>query len=108
VTGQAPNRELVIEWRNVRHYSCLTSKKDQKAAATFQVVFFENRRDILFNYADVVFATTCSEAISQGASATVGIQMDYFMATQYSYNGKDGNGAPRLLSNRTAILWKLE
>lgn len=62
--GEAPNREFVVEWRKVRHYS---SPDD----GTFQVVFFENSSDILFNYLDVDFGT---EAVDKGASATIGIQ----------------------------------
>src|SRR5574341_1550536 len=40
VTGTTPNRELVIEWRDVRHFSCDT---DGTATVRFQVVFFEGR-----------------------------------------------------------------
>src|SRR2546425_4968054 len=38
VTGTAPGRELVIEWRDVRHFSC---GSDGAATVRFQVVFFE-------------------------------------------------------------------
>src|SRR5439155_15318614 len=38
VTGTAPGRELVIEWRDVRHFSC---NSDVAATVRFQVVFFE-------------------------------------------------------------------
>lgn len=62
--GNAPNRELVVEWRDVKHYS-------SSEGGTFQVVFFENSSDILFNYLDVEFGT---ESVNKGASATIGIQ----------------------------------
>ncbi len=62
--GEAPNREFVVEWRNVRHYN-------SQDAGTFEVVFFENSSDVLFNYLDVDFGTA---AVDKGASATVGVQ----------------------------------
>src|SRR5208283_62152 len=34
ITGSTPNRQLVIEWRNVRTYECQT---DENATVTFQV-----------------------------------------------------------------------
>ncbi|PYV03183.1 MAG: hypothetical protein DMG10_12230 [Acidobacteria bacterium] len=93
-TGTAPNRELVIEWRDVRHYSC---NGDGTATVKFQVVFFEGRGDILFNYADVLFDGACAFA-NQGASATVGVQVASNSATQYSFN-------TATLGNGTALLW---
>ncbi|MCS7180611.1 MAG: S8 family serine peptidase, partial [bacterium] len=50
VLGNAPNRKLVIEWRNVLHYNVGGTN-----GVSFQVVFFENKSDILFNYQDVKF-----------------------------------------------------
>ncbi len=89
VTGAAPNRELVVEWRDVPHYSC-------GGAATFQAVFFENSPGVLFNYADVVFnSATCD----YGASATVGMQSTSTSAQQYSYNSAK-------LKNLQALLWR--
>lgn len=64
VVGEAPNRELVIEWRKVRHYNSFDT-------ATFEIVFFENSADILFNYLDVDFG---DPSLNNGASATIGIQ----------------------------------
>ncbi len=46
--GNAPHREFVVEWRDVNHFASANG-------ATFQVVFFENSPDILFNYLDVDF-----------------------------------------------------
>jgi hypothetical protein len=96
VTGTAPNRELVIEWRDMRQYSCNT---DATATAKFQVVFFEGSSDILFNYADVLFDGACAFA-NQGASATVGVQVGSNSANQYSFNSAS-------LGNGTALLWTL-
>lgn len=62
--GTAPNREFVVEWRDVRHYNSTDG-------ATFQIVFFEDSSDILFNYLDVDFG---NPEVDKGASATVGIQ----------------------------------
>lgn len=90
VVGQAPNREVVIEWRDIPHY-----KSDSvPGTITFQVVLFEDRADILFNYKDVSFG---SIAYDGGSSATIGIQID--TGTQAGYN------IP-LLVDQSAFLWK--
>jgi serine protease len=91
VLGVSPNRELVVEWYNVPHYGT-----DCTGSVNFQVVFFENSPDILFNYADVGFG---SASCSSGASATVGIQMNPSQAVQYSYNTAS-------LRDGLALLWK--
>lgn len=64
VIGDAPHRELVVEWRNMRHYDLLET-------ITFQVVFFEDSPKILFNYQDVDFG---NNSYNDGRSATIGIQ----------------------------------
>jgi subtilisin family serine protease len=74
--GTAPNREFVVEWRNVRHYNTTES-------GTFQVVFFENSSDILFNYLDVDFG---SDLANNGSSATIGIQSTVNRFVEVSYN----------------------
>ncbi|PYO55452.1 MAG: hypothetical protein DMD83_19570, partial [Candidatus Rokuibacteriota bacterium] len=96
VTGAAPNRELVIEWRDVRQFGC---NSDSTATVKFQVVFFESSSNILFNYADTVFGGGCGFA-DYGAAATVGVQVSPTRGTQFSFN------APRL-SASTALLWTL-
>ncbi len=100
VIGSQPNRELVIEWRDVEHYSC-----DTGLSVSFQVVFFEGSSDILFNYADTIFSDPtargiCYEDVDSGASATVGVQVEQGVATQFSFN------TPSLADN-TSILWQL-
>jgi subtilisin family serine protease len=62
--GKAPNREFVVEYRDVYQFG-------SDEGATFQVVFFENSSDILFNYLDVDFGST---EFDNGASATIGVQ----------------------------------
>src|SRR5437867_4310832 len=96
VTGTAPNRELVIEWRDIRNFSC---NADGTATVKFQVVFFEGSSDILFNYADALFGGACTSA-DQGASATVGVQVGSNSANQYGFNTAS-------LSDGTALLWTL-
>ena len=83
--GAAPNRELVIEWRNVPHYDTVIV-----AAKTirFQVVFPESSTssDILFNYADVKFDESNESSFNAGGTATVGVQIDPTHGVQYSYD----------------------
>lgn len=88
VSGNAPNRELVVEWRNVEHFS-------SKNGLTFEVVFFENSSNILFNYDDVMLG---SATYDKGASATIGIQINKTAATQIGFN-------QGLLENKSAILF---
>lgn len=92
--GSAPNRELVIEWRNVRQWACQT---DSTATVRFQVVFFESSNQVLFNYQDVDFGGGCTFA-DKGASATVGVQVSTSDATQIGFNSQ-------ILSNTMAVQW---
>ncbi len=93
VVGTAPNRELVIEWRNVKRYGVEDS-------ARFQAVFPEadspSSGRILFQYADVYFAD--APEYDQGASVTVGVQTSDTTANQFSYNSAS-------LDNGTALAW---
>lgn len=91
VLGSAPNRRMVIEWFDFRHYR-------SKGTGTFQVVFYENSPDIRFNYYDTLFNNTLYD---YGRSATVGVQSDAEHATEYSFK------ATRIRSG-TSILWSLE
>jgi len=95
VTGTTPSRELVVEWRDVRHGSCNTDT----SSAKFQVVFFEGSSNILFNYLDTTFGSNCRSA-NGGGSATVGVQIAQDVGTQFSYNNAS-------LSKSKAILWTL-
>ena len=84
VTGAAPLRQLVIEWRNVSRASGCT---DPTANVTFQAVFFEGSSDVLFNYAHTAFGgpPPCA-AGDNGAQATVGIQIVDPSAAQFSFD----------------------
>ena len=91
VIGAAPQRELVIEWRNVSRASGCT---DPTANVTFQVVFFEASSDVLFNYAHTTFGGPSACALGDnGAHATVGIQIVDPSAAQFSFD------APSLTDN---------
>ena len=91
VLGTAPNRQLVIEWRNVG-ICCETTN-----TVRFEVVFFEGNSNVLFNYADTVFGGSYSN-YDNGALATVGVQVAPNLGNQFSYDQAS-------LSSQSAILW---
>lgn len=76
VFGTAPDRELVIEFRDVRHFG-------QVGTVRFQAVFFENSTSVQFNYADVEFGVP---TLDRGLSQTVGLQVAPGIAQQFSFN----------------------
>lgn len=94
VNGTTPNRELVIEWRNMSHTGC---KLDGSETVTFEVVLFESTPDLLFNYAKTAFGGTCT-ASNNGATASIGIQSTATVAQQLSFNSGS-------LADNTAIHW---
>src|SRR5207253_6370033 len=95
VTGTAPNRNLVVEWRNVRSFVC---RSDSAAAVSFQVVFSEGNSNVQFNYADTVFGDACSYQ-DYGQAATIGIQNSTSNFVTYS--------RPReFLGSSTSLLWQ--
>ncbi|ROO59296.1 carboxypeptidase family protein [Micromonospora sp. Llam0] len=63
ISGTAPNRQWVVEWRNVHIYG------DTNTRATFEVVFSENGQ-IMLAYADIDPA----KSIERGGEGTVGIE----------------------------------
>ncbi|WP_416900842.1 carboxypeptidase regulatory-like domain-containing protein [Micromonospora echinospora] len=63
ISGTAPNRQWVVEWRNVHLYG------DTATRATFEVIFSEGG-DITLAYAGIDPA----KPVEQGAEATVGIE----------------------------------
>jgi glucose/arabinose dehydrogenase len=85
LTGTAPNRRFIIEWRNVRFYN-----NDGSARVSLEVVLAENS-EITVAWQDI--GTT---ALEQGGSATVGIENAAgTVALQYSYRQpilRSGNG----------------
>jgi hypothetical protein len=79
VVGTEPNRQLVVEWRDVG-YCCETS-----GTITFEVVFFEGSSEVLFNYADTVFGGPYTSH-DNGATASIGMQVSSNLGSQYSYD----------------------
>ena len=100
--GTAPSRELVVEWRDV--YLPWVPGPDgwdqpfPDESVRFQVVFFEGKSDILFNYADATFGGYSAFA-DHGATATVGVQVTHYFANQFSF------AEPRLTDNMS-LLWR--
>lgn len=93
VLGEAPERELVVQWQDVGAYG-------SEGNITFQVVLFENSADILFNYQDVVFGDANVDN-DYGNSATVGVQISSGEAQQYSFDTAS-------LADMTSLLWMVE
>ena len=95
VTGAAPNRELVVEWRNVESFGC---RGDTSATVKFQVVLSEGSSDVLFNYANTEFGGNCLDE-DHGARAEVGIQVAPTTATTWGFE-------EAVVGNESGILWK--
>ncbi len=74
--GTAPNRQFIVEWKDVPHYG---GSEDYE----LQAVLYEGTGAVVLQYNDVEEG---SGSYDQGASATVGIQGDTSTALQYSYN----------------------
>ena len=89
--GTAPRREFVVEWRNVKPYDCQTAKS---LGNTFQVVFFEDSSDVVFNYANK--PRVCrSIYVDPDATGYTGIQTSSSAAEMYE--------AP--IRAKTALRW---
>ncbi len=101
VTGAAPNRQLVVEWRNVRSFLC---RSDSSATVTFEVVFQEGSSNVQFNYADTVFGDDCSSQ-DYGQTATIGIQPSPSTGVNWNYS-LDGIFPVMLTASGTSILWQ--
>ncbi|MBM4228652.1 MAG: hypothetical protein FJ164_13075 [Gammaproteobacteria bacterium] len=63
--GSAPNRQFVVSWEGVPHYSVAGSN------LTAQLVVEKATGDFVMNYADVVFGNV---SYDYGRSATVGVE----------------------------------
>jgi hypothetical protein len=82
--AQAPNRKLVVEWRNVSRAS---GCRDLAAQVGFQVVFGEGSPDVQFNYLKTAFGGPPECALGDhGAHATIGLETLAPMAAQFSYD----------------------
>jgi len=99
VQGAFPNRELIVEWRDVPHFESNIDPTMAGSAGviTFQVVFFENSPDVLFNYLDVDFEDV---AYDDGETATIGIKVAPSGVNQFSNNNAS-------ISNNLALLWQI-
>ncbi|MHC4068843.1 MAG: hypothetical protein ACYSR8_04595 [Planctomycetota bacterium] len=86
IIGSAPNRILVVQWENVRHFGSSSSR------VTAQAQLFESSSDILLLYAD-----PSSEA---GSGATVGIQSDTACGLQYLCNQRSLHSGLAILFSR--------
>lgn len=79
VSGTAPNRTFVIEWRNVNHYGVSGTN-----GATFEIQLDETTNHIWFLYQDTSFGNASYDT---GVSATSGVENATGTAgNQYSYN----------------------
>jgi subtilisin family serine protease len=96
VIGATPNRQLVVEWRNVRSFLC---RSDSSANITFQAIFHEGSSDIQFNYSDAVFGGDCAlQDFGQGA--TIGIQSSPVNGAMWGAIQSDATGSG------TSVLWQ--
>jgi subtilisin family serine protease len=87
--GEAPNRQYVIEWRNVA-FCCISFER-----VRFEIVLHENGR-ILMQYTSID-----ANGREQGDSATVGIENETgTIAFQYSFD-------ERAISEGLAVLYRL-
>jgi hypothetical protein len=78
VSGSAPNRTFVIEWRNVPRYGAGTN------GATFEIQLDETTNNIWIVYQDTDFGNT---SYNGGLSATSGVENAAGNAgNQYSFN----------------------
>lgn len=105
VLGDAPNRRFVVEWSNVVHYN-----SDQNTdGATFEVIIDEATGGFSFEYADVDYTAfggyPDTDSCNGGVCATIGVQKDETLATQYSFttasvaNGKSIVWGPAAVDN---------
>ena len=95
--GSSPDRQLVVEWRDVPFFDCADSE-----SVRFQIVVPEadsaEAGNVLFQYRDTTAGGGCGSH-DDGASATVGIQVGSGTATEFSHNAVS-------LSDGQAICWR--
>ena len=65
VVGTAPNRQFIVQWHNIMHYSTSPSP------VSFQVVFVETSNEIYFLYDDVYFG---NPSWDNGGDAEIGVK----------------------------------
>jgi len=91
VLGEAPNRRLIVEWKNFSAYDDEEDPEpDYTTRLTFQVMLYEGSNDIAFLYQRL------QGQLTQGESATIGLQNDRRdRAIQFGFN------RPRLSEGRS-------
>lgn len=94
VVGDAPNRRFVIEWSGVTS----AYQVQDTGTATFEVVLSEADGTIAYQYQDVTFDDPWHPQLDNGGFATVGLQFNEALYSQYSYDNP-------LLRSASAILW---
>lgn len=94
--GSAPNRQLVVEWRNVLSFDCASATS---ANVTFEAVFNENSSNVQFNYSNATFGGPCANE-DHGAAASVGIQTSPGTGSQWSF-------LSQAIGDNTSILWQI-
>ena len=90
--GSAPDRRLIVEWKNFSVYDDdeQDPQPDYATRLTFQAVLYEGSNDIAFRY------RTLDGPLTQGDSATIGLQNDRRdRAIQFGFN------RPRLSEGRS-------
>jgi subtilisin family serine protease len=92
VIGNAPTRQVVVEWKDYAHYDY----PSHAGSVTFEAVLYEDSESILMQYQRTSFGDTRFDG---GASATIGIQMGSSSAAQYGYNTLNA------VTDGTAILY---
>jgi len=92
VVGNAPTRQVVVEWKDYAHYDY----PSHVGSVTFEAVLYEDSESILTQYQRTSFGDTRFDG---GASATIGIQMGSSSAAQYGYNTLNA------VTDGTAILY---
>lgn len=97
--GAAPNREFVVEWRDVPLWS--PYGYDLTQTVKFEVVFFEGKSDILVNYADVYFIPNNWDPDNQGYDGTIGAQVGPRSGSLYSWRQQK-------IDDNTAVLFTLQ
>ncbi len=68
--GSAPNRRLVIQWHDLKHFNQIQSG-GPTGSVTFQAILYEGTNDIVVQYLDTTFD---NPLYNQGANALAGIE----------------------------------
>ncbi len=85
--GDAPNRQFVVEWYNVRHEAA--GSNDDRA--TFELVIDEATGNVSFEYLDVEYTAIgnffgAPDVCNGGVCAGIGLQQDDAWAQSYSWD----------------------